>query len=67
MLGLAQRRDERAIPAILEELRGGASRLAVEASAELGREVFLAPLRQLLSECPEDADVLDALERCRLK
>lgn len=67
MLGLAQRGDERAIPAILEELRGGASRLAVEASAELGREVFLVPLRQLLSECPEDADVLDALEKCRPK
>ncbi|MCU1427804.1 MAG: hypothetical protein JWL83_1804 [Actinomycetia bacterium] len=59
MVGLARRRDRRALPAVIEALRGDAGRLAF-AAAEYLADPVLVPLLELHDSAEVDA----ALQRC---
>lgn len=64
--GLAQRRDERAVPLVLAELAcDEVSGAAIEAAEKLARPEFLPHLRELLEANPESSDVQDAVAACR--
>jgi HEAT repeat protein len=65
ILGLARRRDERAVSAVLAELRATASSLAVEAAGELAREIFLPELERLRTGNAGDSTLAEAIGRCR--
>lgn len=67
MLGLAKRRDARAVGAILTELgREYVSNLLIEAAEEMPLSEFLPRLEQLLAAHPGDENIQRAVERCRL-
>jgi HEAT repeat protein len=65
ILGLARRRDERAVSAVLAELRATASSLAIEAAGELAREIFLPELERLRPGNAGDSSLAEAIGRCR--
>jgi hypothetical protein len=66
MVGLAVRGDPRAIPAILDELQGDdVMSLAIEAASELRHPGFLPLLNELSNAHPDDAEIRQAVERCR--
>lgn len=65
MVGLAKRNVPHAIPAVLAELRGTASVLAIEAAGELANPIFVPELERLLVENPGDREIITALEQCR--
>ena len=64
LVGLARRRDLRAVAAITAELRArDVSSLAIEAAETMPSEEFIVPLRVLAHSAPTEA-VVRALERC---
>lgn len=64
--GLAKRRDERAVEAILRELeQPDVMTLAIEAAEAMPRREFLPGLERLQTVHPEDEDILRAVIRCR--
>ena len=65
MVGLARRKVRQVIPAVLAELRGTASVLAIEAAGELADPIFVPELEQLLLANPGDGGISAALEQCR--
>jgi HEAT repeats len=64
VIGLARRKDERAIEVIARELKDGYS-LAVDAAEEMPRRRFVSELERLARELPEDPFVARALAACR--
>jgi HEAT repeat protein len=66
MFGLATRSDPRAVEPILEELRRpDPMSLAIEAAKAFPQSRFVSALTALLQRAPDDADLAEALERCR--
>ena len=64
--GLAQRRDERVVPLILQELRLPAvGILAIEAAGAIPRPEFVPRLEALHAAHPGDRTIDEALTRCR--
>ena len=66
MVGLARRKDARAVSAILTALGNEhVLNLAIEAAEEMPRSEFLPHLEELLAKHPEDEDIQRAVEACR--
>ena len=66
MVGLAARKDSRAIPLILHELaQDEVLVLALDAAAELPDPRFVPHLERLLATHPDDEELRHTVERCR--
>jgi HEAT repeat protein len=66
MRGLAMRRDERVVPAIVAELqRPSVSDLAIEAATEMPRPEFVPHLDALVADNPTASHLYEALDACR--
>jgi len=65
MFGLALRRDERVVEALLSELGSDdVSQRAIDAAAELPRAEFLPHLEALLEANPDDESIQQAVDAC---
>jgi HEAT repeat protein len=65
MVGLARRRVRAVIPAVLKDLQGSGTALAIEAAGELADPVFVPDLERLFVADPENEELAEALDRCR--
>jgi HEAT repeat protein len=66
LVGLAERKDPRVIPAIASELaRDDVGALAIEAAGRMPHESLLPPLEALLRANPHDLHIIAAIAACR--